>query len=729
VEDILPQTNDPNDPIGIDREAATLGTAAVSGKRKPIRTDTATFGPEPPVFSARIGEVLSAVPSLREKTHRVRVELSAGLANVACELEFENSGAAPAELVYRLAVPDDAAPSALEVCGAHGCRSGSIDATGYRLDAYDDAVQARGPKPAEALPVADARKVRDSRGSALLIRAAPVSHNELLRVHVSYLAAAVQHGGMVRFSLPARGMDPRIAPLDLSAHAANLVDLRADGLAIGDAALHAEAWSSVELTGRAADGGIVSEVWRATCGNANCLRAYVAAAPTSPAPVDMVLAIDASPSTEGSARSRLLTVIAAILARAPQGSRVRALRFASRAVPLLAERKEPRELALNVFSPVAFEAELGAATRFEAAWQLIESWGLAKSKLKKLVVIVGDGGITTGPARPFEAARRAGIEVAVLNVSDRASAATLVSGAQATGGAVVDAGADADAVMRRAAPERLEERVAAIFQPSLGRLRMPRGARSNQVGLELRAGDSVCIEGRVGAESLSLGARDLHAVPAPRALSAGVALHAADNATQVVWVAVDRADQKRTPTRDRPAGQDLPPARGTECDRRGPATRQSGLSSDAAPVALAQERALCIAQPAAAKKPTTEDGSDAIGAGLPSSPLLSMLRQRILPVARGCFRRDRAGRADYQVRAVFEFELADREVASARIEGKIADALRDCLLAAIDNLAVPRFSGKVVVRYPLVTERETLPAQIELSARTADRLDAVLQTP
>jgi hypothetical protein len=149
------------------------------------------------------------------------------------------------------------------------------------------------------------------------------------------------------------------------------------------------------------------------------------------------------------------------------------------------------------------------------------------------------------------------------------------------------------------------------------------------------------------------------------------------------------------------------------------------LSSDIQPVLLAEERARC-AIPVAAPKLATKSDDDELGAGMPSSPLLSMLRQRIMPVARGCFRRDRAGRADYQVRAVFEFQLADREVVSAQVQGKIADELRHCLLSAVDSLAVPRFTGKVIVRYPLATEREPLPAQVELTTDTAGRLDAVI---
>jgi len=729
VEDILPLTNDPNDPIGIDQEQATLEHAATSGGRsKPVRHDSAAFGPEPPPFAARSGEVLSAVPSVHEAAHRVRVELDTGLASVSSELDFENSADKPAEVRYRLPVPDDAALASFEVCNAQGCRSGLPAASALRtdaLDAYDDALQARAVKGSNPLPAADVRKLRDARGSALLIRAAPVLRSQALQVRVTYLADAAQHAGVVRFKLPARGMDPRVAPAELALHASGLIDPRVDDTPSTDTVVRADAWSTLELSARAAVGGVRSQVWRFACGHTTCARAYVSAGAGPVPPADIVLAIDASPSTEGSARSRFVASIAAILARAPQGSRVRALRFASRATPLLTDRKDPRELQLSVFAPVAFEAELGAATRFEAAWRLIESWGLKHGPLRKLVVIVGDGGLTTGASRPFDAARRAGVEVAVLNVSDRVSEPALVQGAMLTGGAVIDAGGEADAAARGAMPDRLEERVAALFQPGLGRLR---GLADNARALELRAGDSIAVEAHpAGTLSVRLGNLALASSAAPRALAQGLAVHAsaANGATDphAALCAVDRADLGRSG--DRPAGQDQPAHKGMDCDRRGPALRQSGLSSEAAPVALAEDRAVCAHPPEQAKSSNKEE----VGAGMPSSPLLSMLRQRILPVARGCFRKDRAGRADYQVRAVFIFQLADREVASAQVSGKIAEELRSCLLSAIDSLAVPRFSGKVIVRYPLVTEREPLPAQIELTTETAGRLDAVIVGP
>jgi hypothetical protein len=110
---------------------------------------------------------------------------------------------------------------------------------------------------------------------------------------------------------------------------------------------------------------------------------------------------------------------------------------------------------------------------------------------------------------------------------------------------------------------------------------------------------------------------------------------------------------------------------------------------------------------------------------MPADPLLDMLRRRVMPVARGCFRRDRGGRPEYQKRAVFAFTLAEREVVDAHVEGAIPDALKHCLLAAVDTLEVPRFSGLVTVRYPLVTESVPLPEQLELRPATASTLDGL----
>ncbi|HET8938748.1 MAG TPA: vWA domain-containing protein [Polyangiales bacterium] len=725
VEDTFPLTDDPTDPIGIDREPEPEKTAADSGKVSvPAKTgESAKFGPEPPPLAAVAGEVITAPGGVKERSHQVEIELSAGLASIHEDLEFENSGEKPAEVMYRVAVPKDAALYSFEVCNVKGCRSGLPDPSVTRLNAYDDAVQSRAASTSMTLPAGDARLSNDARGTAIWLRAARVVRGDTLHIRVAYVAQANDHDANARIHLPARGMDARAAQLSLRVHSTDHSEFRANDLPIAVDAhvpMLFDAWSPIEIQARSASSGVHSLYWSVPCGREQCVRAYVSSSRDQPAPTEIYLAIDASPSTEGAARSRLIQAIAAILARAPAGSQVRALRFASQATQLVTKRQKASELPLSSFGPVAFEAELGAATRFEVAWQMIEQSGFASTRGKKLVVIVGDGGLTTGPAQPFDAAKRKGVQVAVVNVADRPSDLALARGAELTGGAVIDAGSEADAAARGASPEALEERIAALFQPSRGLLRIP-GKRAAGA-FDLRAGDSVLWEGVLpSAPGLTLGARPLPRSAPPHALAPALAAHALSlrNKRRPALVAVDRADlQVHRP--DRPDGQDEPQQRGVACDRRGPAKRISGQSSDAAPVLLAQERAICaLPKP----KAVNDDKEPELGVGMPGSPLLSMLRQRIIPIARGCFRRDRGGRSDYQVRALFVFELADREVISATVQGKIAPELRDCLLSAVDSLAVPRFTGRVVVRYPLVTEREPLPSQIELAPETAGEID------
>lgn len=738
VEDILPLANDPNDPIGIENDpgfdrAAALNTRPTGSAAPSTAEDRARYGPTPPPFAAKSGEALTAVASVREVTHRVNLELYAGLALIEAELGFENTADKPAEVEYRLAVPEDAALAGLEACNPRGCRSGVLAPAAERGAAYDDALRARGPRPLQQqLPLANAYKVRDARGPALIVRAAAIEHDLPLSVRLRYTTSATVHGGIARLRLPARGMDPRAAPLELSLRASDLGGVRAGGqnLTTSAAPVRSDPWQPIEIRATQTT-GVARSVWQFPCGAQQCARAYASAPPRTAAAVDLILAIDASPSTEGVARSRLLPTISAILARAPQGSRVRALRFASNVEALVPERKDAAQVQLSAFAPVAFEAELGSATRFEAAWDLIRSWGPSKSHA--LIVVVGDGGITRGNGKPFDAARRAGFEVSVVNVADRACLPALAQGARLTGGTVIDAGDEASEAARGGASDRLEERVAALFAP----VAIPRLSLSGLSGgarklPALRAGESISIEAVSRSSwTLSAGGSTRAAAPPARLLLAlGVrgqernhtATGGVLDAPLTALLAVDPRDLGRG-GRDRPESGT---SKGSSCDRRGPALRQGGLSSDIRPVALAAERSACAVPAKKPDKKSDSGGEDDIGSGMPSSPLLGMLRQRIIPVARGCFRKDRAGRADYQVRAIFAFELAEREVVSAEVTGKITDALRQCLLSAIDGLAVPRFTGRVVVHYPLVTEREILPSQIELTSEAAEKVDSLL---
>ncbi len=715
-EDVLPMSELEDDPIGVDRRSRALDK--VPRERQPddaaAVAERARFGPLPPKLTAKGGEVMTSTQSVRELQHRVQVAFATGLATVDVEMVFENRSKRPSELEYRLAVPAGAGLASLEVCNARGCREGLVERTAAGAQgAYDASVLARGAD--EPLPIAHARLIRDRRGRAIKVRAAPVAKGDDLTVRLQYVTPLPQHGGEAHLMLPARGMDARVAPSEVHLSPGPLSDPRIGRAPVTGAPALLDPWTPVGLHARARAGTAVRrEVVHYRCGERRCVRAHVAAAPGKPQPRDLVIALDVSPSTEGPARGRLLAAVAAILEQAPPGSRVRALAFAGRAEVLVPDALEPSGVSLRPFARAIAQAELGSATRFEAVWEHAGPWlrGTRKQRrARPLIVLVGDGGLTTGDARAFERARRAGVEVSAVNLAKRATVPELLERVYRTGGVSVAAGAALDAL----GEERVDGLIGALFAPTVARRVEVVGAP--RVLGPLRAGESLTWEGPVrGSGALRVGARRSSARKAKagpaRALASARAL--SRNEPVAALAAVDRRDLAR-PQRDWPKTR---PGH-KRCDRRGPARRHGGISSDARPVAVARER---VCKVAATPKVGT---AGEIGVGMPEEPLLQMLRRRIMPVARGCFRRDRAGRASYDRRAVFAFTLADREVVDARVQGRIPQPLRECLLSAVDTLDVPRFSGIVKVRYPLVTESVPQPSQVDLSSGTAGEVDAL----
>jgi hypothetical protein len=721
-EDILPQS-ELDDPIGIDAESRALEHAAPP-PAAPVPTtelerERARFGPEPPKVATRAGEVLSAAPAVRELAHDVEVELAPGFARVRVTMHFEARSEKPIELRYRLAIPDQARLAALETCNARGCRPGlPAGASGAR--AYAAALLARPAAGARALPIAHAVEQRDGRGAAIVVHAAPVLGSLPLRVRVSYLVPVTLRGGVVRLRLPARGMDPRVAAATVRLSAPGLIDARIGNSAAGELGASIEPWTDVEVSARAKSGGAVrSAVLHAACGTAGqrCGFAHAWAGPRPTAPVDLVIALDVSPSTHGEARGRFVAVIAGLLASAPEGSRVRALAFAARAQPLIEQAMDPARVELAPFDRAVAEAGLGSATRFEAVWKQAAPWFGSRRHggLRPLIVIVGDGGLTAGDARPFERARAAGVEVSAVNAADRPTPAALRAGLRHASGIAVHVASESETAARGRDPGALHDALHALFAPTLAHsVSVLQGGARLELGA-LRAGEQRAFRGALrGGLRLRHGATIQKSRPADPELAFGLrsdARPSEDGKHSFALAALDARDL-RTPEQGWPVATN-----GRSCDRRGPARRHGGISSDAAPVALAEERSC---KPTTKAEPNANTGQ---GRGMPADPLLSMLRQRILPIARGCFRRDRAGRADYRRRAVFAFTLAEREIIDARVEGAIPAALKECLLAAVDTLEVPRFTGTVKVRYPLVTEAAPLPDQIELQTGTAGQLD------
>src|SRR5690606_7441877 len=117
------------------------------------------------------------------------------------------------------------------------------------------------------------------------------------------------------------------------------------------------------------------------------------AAPQPARARDVILLLDASPSTHGPTRGRMAPALAAMLAALPSRTRVRAAVFAARAEPVIETPTAASAISLEPLTS-ALERELGSATRFEAAWARIEPW-IERSR-DPIVILVGDGGLTSG---------------------------------------------------------------------------------------------------------------------------------------------------------------------------------------------------------------------------------------------------------------------------------------------------------------------------------------------
>lgn len=698
-----------HDPLGIDRSdglEATVPTRAADEVRERV-----------PV---QHGEVLSAIAGVRESAHDVIVRLAHGLAFVETTLRFTSSARYPAEARYRLAVPEGASLAALEVCNAHGCRPGLVDESTENLGPYDDAVRTHGPG---GLPVAHAAMIRDERGPALWLRAAPVLReprrsvaSEPLTVRVRYVVSAPLRGARVRIAIPARGRDGRAAPAQILVRSETLSAGRVDELDAVEAPVERPADQPWEVSARLNDAPeVMLEGHRVDCEDGACVRLRAVAAPRPARARDVILLLDASPSTRGPTRGRSAPALATLLASLPSGARVRAAVFAARAEAVVERAVSPADLPL---APLihALERELGSATRFEAAWTLIQPW--VTGARDPLVVIVGDGGLTTGAAsrRAFALARAAGAELASVNLADRPSTAGLRRALEE--GLVIDAGDEAERA-NGGRMDALVERLSSLFAPIVAPEVLAHvDGRVHRLGA-LRAGEERVWEG-VGRRASIRAGRTRRATDAPSAIALalrgriepGPGIRLAALAPESLGTASTCGAPPASTSAAAPPDQHLVLADARRCDR--PAVPVLASSAPIAPDAPREGRIARIAA----------QGEESV---LPSRSLLEMLRARIVPVARGCFREDRRGRPNYQTRAVFEFRLADREVVDAEVEGRLTPRLRACLLDAIDGLDIPRFDGAVQVRYPLYTAPQLPPPTLSLDADVADAVDALIE--
>jgi len=582
--------------------------------------------------------------------------------------------------------------------------------------------------------VDEARGAGAGPGRVLRLAAAPLpARGEDLEVEVRWLADAALRGGVVRASIPARGADPRAAPDRFQVvRSPGLLGPSVAGRGADRIPVVLDPWVPAEIQARAPTAaGPKGSGAAFPCGPADqrCARLRLAAGPEPGRDArEIAILVDASPSTVGPPRGRAAPALSGLLAAAPEGSRAVVYAFAARADPVVPSPLEATEVPLRPLADAAF-AELGSATRFEVGFRAVAralALRARQGRRAPLIVLVGDGGLTPGPAAEaaFEEARRQGIEVAAVDLGDDPTHPALIAGVTHTGGAVVAAGALARQVLREGPSEALVAQLAAVFAPKVARRLRVRGD-GGQVLAELgplAAGEERRCEGVLppGVRRVWLAAGAAGRVPArwgseEPAVAAAMAARVLDR--RPLFLGVAEGDTAQAPPSAPPEAR--------ACPLVGPPRTPSGVSTDRAPVALAED---CEAPPEDededAARASTRDPT--LGRGVPSATVLSLLRQRVVPVARRCFRRDRAGRADYAVRAVFEFRLEDREVLDARVEGEMTEALRSCLRAAVEELLVPALDGVVVVRYPVHTQREPPPRAIELTPEVADALDRAI---
>ncbi len=718
-----PFTAGEDDPLGIDRGDQLDQVAPTTSDEEVQRA-----------IPVRRGAVLVAIGGVSESHHEVQVVLDHGLALVTTHMRFVSRARHAAEIRYRLAVPEGASLAALEVCDARGCREGDVDASRAPLGPYDDAVRARGPG---ALPVAHAAVIEDDAGHALYVRAAPlrpraremrgVEDDRWLDLRVSYLVSAPLRGGHVRLVLPARGADNRIAPSRLRVSSTSLTGATADGVDAVERAVERAPWQAVEVAARrprTSDprAGVQTEIWTTPCGEGRCARVRAVASPTAPRARDVILLLDASPSTAGAAHGRIGPTVAALLSILPSRSRVRIAAFAARAEAVVESFIPPTEVSLVAVSR-ALERPLGSATRFEAAWALIGPW--AAEARDPLVLLIGDGGLTQGAPTEaaFDAARRSGAELAVLDVADRPTTASMRAMLERASGRWIDVGAEAARATAGHGMDPLTERIAPVLAPTVARhVRARVGPRTIDLGA-LRAGEEVVWQGVIDRRRISVqGAARARSAGAPEALSLALrdrlerATGRRGDATRLVALA-DRTGAPST------------------CSARTRPQSPSAVVPLEGRLVLADSRRCgrsplphVTPTPAAPSAPTTLHRHTG-RRGLPERSLLTMLRQRIIPDARRCFRDDRRGRPSYQRRAVLEFRLADREVVEARVTGSIATPLRRCLEGAMDTLLIPPFDGVVNVRYPIYTAARLPPPVLTLDTDIADEVDAISDAP
>lgn len=656
------------------------------------------------------GGVLTAVAGVREVSHRMHVRLESGLAIVEEELRFENSARFPSEVRYRLGVPAGAWPVGLTLDdGAHVVEAAPSAPT-TEADAYDRAIATRG---AEASALGGRLALDDE---SLVISAAALEPRGALTLRVRYAVPTPIRGNALRIVWPERPADARIGPRSMGIEAIDMVDVRVGTLA-AEEELSLTPSSPIVLTAmlpRTFPARI--ERVAVSDGGRDFSWTRAVGARSTPSDREVVLVLDASPSTEGVGLARELAAALALISALPPSTLVHLAAFAARArtstAPVRADAIDDALLHDFVGSG------LGASTSFES----LAPWIATTARRGQRWLLIGDGALRPSPASDdtITALTRRGVTLTLVNASDRPVSAEVAELAARDRIALldlrtlrVDPGSNDAAERARVGALLADIGAATVSSTATAAMRTAVRGPALEALRDVRDGSDGVVE--------SMGTRR---VPATlRARSIGTP-------SPAVLAAIGARARGVTTYVHAPAALRRP--RLAAVVRSGVSTTSAGSSNasgsnSGSPVAgsPAAGNSAAGGSTAARSSGTGSPSEDRTGAAMGADALLYLLRQRLMAPATQCFRDDRRGRAAYSTRTVLDLELGDREVLRASASGGPA-SLRACLLETLDRLEVPTFDGVVRVHWPLYTAPETPPPVMSLDARTSRALREAL---
>lgn len=437
--ELIESTEASEDPLGLDDDTGRGLERAARSLPKPSS--------KPLLPSPHQGEALSAIDGVRESSHILRVELSAGLALVQATLTFSSRAKHASEIAYRLPLPREAAVTRVQLCAGKSCVSARPSSSRQQAAGADE------PLAIDALPIEDAR------GRALALRLAPIAAGGTLELSVDYVASAPIRGGRAHFDVLPRGYDPNLANTALQVETRELTNV------VPASELTLEPWTPLALAAELPPRARRTSSVRASCGRGLCSRTFEALAAATPSARPLWLLIDASPSMEGPARGRVGAAVAALLANLPEATPVRVFAFAARAQALGRHRADELPLTTLADAPLL---DLDAATHVSAPLTLAAA-ELARERPR--IVVLSDGLFDTS-AREREAlrvARRQGAEPWLVTLGDRE--ARLAS--EFVG--VLAAGELSELALRSQELAPLEDLLRTVSQPS-----GPRGLRHGE---------------------------------------------------------------------------------------------------------------------------------------------------------------------------------------------------------------------------------------------------------